>query len=144
MAVALPPELPPAAALCMVNAANYYRVPLDALRAIARVERGTPGQVHENKDKQGKVVSVDIGRMQINSSGLPELKQYGITQESLLSNDCQNIYVGAWIFEKKLKLTPDLWTGIGAYNSMTPGKNMDYQRAVWRELKGLWGQRRED
>lgn len=137
-------HLPPVAAQCMVDAANYYRVPLVALVGIERAERGTPGKIHWNYNKQGKRTSYDIGRMQINSSGLPELRQYGITEQGLLENDCKNIYVGAWVLEKKMKAHPDLWTAIGAYNSATPSLNLKYQRSVWRQLQGLWGNKNQE
>ncbi|MFP3468179.1 lytic transglycosylase domain-containing protein, partial [Leifsonia sp. SIMBA_070] len=72
------------------------------LHAIAEVESGlNPGAIGYNK-KGGRILSEDLGMMQINTSWLPVLRPMGITRDVLLSNACQNIHVGAWILAKNI------------------------------------------
>lgn len=78
-------SLPAARADCLDDAANYWSVPTSLARAVAMQESGMRPRV-VSKNTNG---SRDIGLMQINSSWLPRLKQYGIGEEDLL-DACKN------------------------------------------------------
>lgn len=69
-----------------------YGVPRALIYAIMRREGGGPGVMHKNPNG-----TWDLGRMQINTSWLPQLAQYGITRQALLWSDAVNIEVGTWI-----------------------------------------------
>ncbi len=70
-----------AIAACFESAARTYRIDPLLLVAIAEVESGMhPRAVGLNR-RQGKVISEDVGLMQINSSWFPFLKKkWGITR----------------------------------------------------------------
>lgn len=81
--------------------------------------------------------------MQINSSHLPELRQYGITAAMLQHNDCLNVQIGAWYLRRSLDSAPDFWRGVGAYNSGTYSQakervNARYRLQVWDHLVDIW------
>jgi hypothetical protein len=137
--------------LCIKTAARYYYRPgdpvtlqgfVDLIHAVRFQENGC-GQKVLNKNG-----TWDLGCMQINTSHLPVLQRFGITEEKLRYSDCQNIVVGVWILHTSISTAPDLWTGVGNYNT-GPGKrtpervqkNLEYQRHVWRRLQTLWAQR---
>ena len=80
---------------CFQGASAYTHIDVRILEAIAKVESDyNPYDTHVNKDG-----SVDMGIMQINSTWLPELRQYGISRRDLY-NPCLNIYVGAWVVKQ--------------------------------------------
>jgi len=83
------------------------------------------GQVVKNKNK-----TYDIGPMQINSSWLPTLARYGITQHDLQYDACKNIEVGTWILSKMIANGKDLLSGIGNYHSHTANFNKHYGSMV--------------
>lgn len=98
-------------AFCFAEAANRYGVNEQLLVAIAKVESGfNPNARHVNSNK-----TTDIGLMQINSSHLPELIQYQITEKSLL-NPCTNVHVGAWVLAQSIRHYGSNWRAVGAYN----------------------------
>ena len=57
-----------------------------------------PRAIGLNK-RNGKILSEDVGLMQINSSWYITLSRMGITRKDLLENPCQNIHVGAWMLK---------------------------------------------
>ncbi len=66
---------------CIDDAATYHRLNPRLLRAIAQHESGMrPDAINRNSNG-----SEDIGLMQINSSWLPKLAQYGIRREHLFN-----------------------------------------------------------
>lgn len=76
---------------CFRMAGTRYSIDHRLLIAIAEVESGmSPKAIGLNK-RGGKVVSEDVGLMQINSSWFPTLNSMGITRNDLLENPCQNI-----------------------------------------------------
>ncbi len=110
---------------CFQQASRYYGVGVGLLRAIADVESGmNPYAV--NKNANG---SEDIGLMQINSSWLPRLKEYGISRSDLF-NGCVSIHVGAWILSQNMLQFGRTWRAIGAYNAKSEEKRIQYVRKV--------------
>ncbi|PEH40424.1 transglycosylase SLT domain-containing protein [Burkholderia gladioli] len=98
---------------CYIEAGKTYgRDPL-LYFSIAQVESsGCRNLIHRNADG-----THDIGCMQINSSAMPFLQQYGITEDRLLTDPCLNIHVGAWILETKVRRFGPTWEAVGAYNA---------------------------
>lgn len=136
-------KIPPEAARCFREAGIRFSVDWRLLQAIAEVESGmNPAAVGYNR-KNGRVLSEDLGMMQINSSWLPVLQPMGITREVLLTNPCQNIHVGAWILAKNIAQNGVNWTSVGAYNAGFKNANepfrMRYARKVYAHYIELTG-----
>lgn len=109
---------------CWASAAYRYNLPVDLLYAVGQVESGHKSNaVAVNKDG-----SRDIGVMQINSTWLPTLAPYGITERVLLQRPCTNIQVGAWILSQEVARTGYTWYSIGAYNAGPLTHNMSQER----------------
>lgn len=127
--------------MCMVEAAERYQLPKLALYSIAAAEGGYPGLSRTNRNG-----TQDLGRMQINSSNLPELKRYGITAKMLREDECTSVHVGAWKLASYLRLERGDWSrAIARYNVgslNTEGRiasGMRYASKVigyWRALAG--------
>lgn len=110
---------------CFEQAANRYHIPVKLLKAISTVESGgNASALHRNPSG-----SFDIGHMQINSSWLPTLAKYGITQANLL-NPCVNTHVGAWILANNFRQVGYNWKAVGAYNAKSPDKADVYAHKV--------------
>jgi len=129
--------------LCFKQAAERYRIDHRLLIAIAQVESSmNPRAIGLNK-KNGKIVSEDLGMMQINSSWIPKLSQMGITRSVLLDNPCQNIHVGAWILASNISSNGVNWESVGAYNAGFKNANaefrMKYARKVYEKYLRLTG-----
>lgn len=112
---------------CWKEAADRYKVPVDLLYAIARVESGNRTEAI-NRNPDG---SYDIGVMQINSSHLSRLKKYGITAVRLLTEPCLNVHVGAWILSDAIARFGYTWKAIGAYNAASDSKRIAYAKKVY-------------
>ncbi|PKC36293.1 conjugal transfer protein [Pantoea ananatis 15320] len=107
----------PDIAACFKVAGLKFGVDWRLLQAIAEVESGLRADIVGLNVRHGKVLSEDLGMMQINSSWLTVLGKMGITRTVLLSNPCQNIHVGAWILAKNISQNGVNWTSVGAYNA---------------------------
>lgn len=129
-----------AAAHCYDEAATRYGVPAPLLRAIAQVESsGNPSVM--NRTQQARTGNYDIGLMQINSTWLPRLARYGITEADLL-DACTNLHVGAWILRQHLAESGADWNGVGAYNAACRNMSRDNcaeirNRYAWRVYRAL-------
>ena len=110
---------------CINHAAIEFNVPAKLIISVLEIERGKVGQVVQNNNK-----TYDIGPMQINSSWLPTLARYGITQRDLQYDACKNVEVGTWILSKMIAHGKDLLTGIGDYHSHTTHLNQHYGSMV--------------
>ncbi|MBW5284172.1 lytic transglycosylase domain-containing protein [Burkholderia gladioli] len=100
-------------ARCFIDAAKTYGQDPLLYFSIAQVESsGCKNLVHRNTDG-----THDIGCMQINSSAIPFLQKYGITEDRLLMDPCLNIHVGAWILQTKVRRFGPTWEAVGAYNA---------------------------
>ncbi|SHH69439.1 Transglycosylase SLT domain-containing protein [Pectobacterium carotovorum] len=102
---------------CFSDAAKRYSIDALLLIAIASQESGmNPSATNKNRNKQGVVVSIDIGVMQINSYHLKRLAAMGITEKALFE-PCQNIMVGSYILAEFIARNGVSWESIGAYNA---------------------------
>lgn len=136
-------KITPDISRCFREAGIRFSVDWRLLQAIAEVESGlNSGAINQNK-KNGRVLSEDLGMMQINTSWLPVLHPMGITREVLLGNPCQNIHVGAWILAKNIAQNGVNWTSVGAYNAGFKNANepfrMRYARKVYARYLELTG-----
>jgi soluble lytic murein transglycosylase-like protein len=96
---------------CWEAAAKQYDVSEEMLVAIAMTE----SNLDVNAFREN-INTYDIGIMQINSSWLPELEKYGIT-ESDLFEPCTNINIGAWIYAQEVARYGNSWIAVGAYHT---------------------------
>lgn len=136
MVDALPPHTPPVVAVCIQLASERYQLPKLALYSIAAAEAGYPGLSKKNRNG-----TLDLGRMQINTSNLPELSKHGITAEMLRTDECANIQTGAWKLAKYLrKEEGDWYRAIARYNVgslNTPGRQAAGHRYAAKVI-GYW------
>lgn len=106
---------------CWEAAARYHGIDPWLLYAIGYTEsRHNPNAIN----RANKNSTRDVGLMQINSSWLPTLRQYGISEANLY-NACASTYIGAWIMAKNFKRYGYSWEAIAAYNVgslNTPGR----------------------
>ena len=115
---------------CLAAAAGHHGVDPVLLHAIASVESGLNPRALNRANANG---SRDIGLMQINSGWLPVLKRWGITEERLYE-PCTSAYVGAWILAGNITRHGRTWRAVGAYNAVTPSRQLAYVRRVKRQL----------
>lgn len=121
------------------------------------VERGWAGAEQPNRTPEGRVVSHDLGPMQINDRAWGDtFARVGIARESLRDNACLNIHAGTWILwthwrsiraERAKANEPEdgaLGAAILRYHSRTPKHQARYlglakgalERGVKRALAG--------
>ncbi|NPV51714.1 MAG: lytic transglycosylase domain-containing protein [Candidatus Methanofastidiosum sp.] len=116
---------------CIQSAGNYYRVNPLLLWGIAKVESGfNPFAL--NKNANG---TYDIGIMQINSSWIPTLKNYGLYDTKQLWDPCYNIYVGAWVLKQCIDRHGYTWEAVGCYNAVSTTKRVKYANKVYKVLE---------
>lgn len=129
---------------CFTQASERFQIDHRLLIAIAEVESSMNPQAIGLNKRGGKVISEDVGLMQINSSWFPTLSNMGITRSDLLNNPCQNIYVGAWILAKNIASNGVNWESVGAYNAGFKGANapfrMKYAKKVYARYLVLTGE----
>lgn len=119
----MPVALPPApVAQCVAQAAARYQVPELLLYSIMKQEGGAPGVIGHNRNG-----TVDMGRMQINSSWLAVIGPWGYSAQRLIYDDCANIMVAAWILKGNQLRAGGDWNAWGpaiqAYNAGWQGKS---------------------
>lgn len=124
----------PTKADCLDDAATYWGVPPVLARAVAQQESGMRANA-VGKNTNG---TRDIGLMQINTSWLPTLKRYGISEADLF-DACKNAYIGNWIMAQNIARHGFNWTAVGAYNAVTPSKREAYARKIYKQLMRLQG-----
>ena len=80
-------------------------------------------------------------RLPILPSWLPQLAEYGYTQQDIQFNPCTNVMVGTWILSQKMTLpstaSGSYWQQVANYHSVTPKFNQDYQHAVKQHYQQL-------
>lgn len=109
-----------AQAFCFNEAGAIYQIDPKLLKAIAQQESSLSAKaVNINRDKQGRVLSVDYGLMQVNSTHIRKLQKMGIihNHEDLLNQPCLNVKIGAWILAQHLRECGVNWTCLGSYNA---------------------------
>jgi hypothetical protein len=130
-------------ASCWKQAAVRYGIPAPLLVAIARVESNlNPDAVSRVGNAKGG--SYDIGMMQINSSHLPTLAKYGISEHDLY-DACTNIHVGAWILAQNFQRNGATWNAVGANNAACTRlkgdaclkARMKYAWRIYRQLETI-------
>ena len=121
---------------CINQAAITYIVPATVIISVLLTENGKNGSANPNKNG-----TYDLGVMQINSTWLPQLAEYGYTREQIQYDACINVMVGTWILSQKMTLpsteSESYWQHIANYHSVTPKFNDDYQRAVKQQYQKL-------
>lgn len=98
---------------CYDRAGNDYHIDADLLRAIAFRESSFKVDALNKQND----TSYAIGLMQIHSQNFAELQQYGIHETHLKADPCMNIYTGAYYLAKFIRITGEVWKGVGAYNA---------------------------
>lgn len=122
---------------CLLAAARKHRVDYRLMRAVAEQESGyNPQAIRAPYIAGNKDGSLDYGLMQINSSWLPTLASYGITQRTLL-DPCVNADVGAWILADLFRRHGLTWDAVGAYNAKSPEKRYAYAVGVYTKLQRI-------
>ena len=134
---------------CFLWASSYYKVPTSVLLSIAQVEGGRIGTVSGNTNG-----TQDLGPMQINTIWLPDLARR--TNQSpqtvryrLITDGCYNVSIGAWILQRNIVESGNVWTGVAHYHSRTPYlgnryllKVYDRHQIVVRQLQALYQQQK--
>lgn len=124
IAVSLP------ASACWEEAGRKYGINPYLLYAIAKTESGLNPKAINRANKNG---TYDIGLMQINSTWLPTLRKYGISEEQLYQ-PCVSIEVGAWILAHNIRRLGHSWNAVGAYNAANPALRERYALKVYKNL----------
>jgi len=132
-------------AYCFRAAGDQYHIDPLLLKSIAMYESSlNQWAVHVNRDKDHRVLSMDYGLMQINSVNVPRLIKQNVikNKDELLSKPCTNVYIGASILARNIKICGVSWDCIGSYNAGFLTKDASVRRAygqkvheIYRELK---------
>lgn len=121
---------------CINQAAITYMVPAKVIISILATEGGKVGSATMNKNG-----TEDLGPMQINTSWLTQLAQYGYSRQQIQNDPCVNVMIGSWILSGKIaqnaSSTGDYWYGVAGYNSVTPSINARYQSKVKDHYQAL-------
>lgn len=130
-------------AFCFEEAGARYQISPLVLYAIAKQE----SSFNPNARNINANGTYDFSIMQINSSHLDELAAMGISEQDLIKNSCQAVYVGAWYLARNMnefKGKPDaFWSAIGAYNAGTgkkvknQNKRMDYAWLIYKRMAAV-------
>ncbi|HEV2677851.1 MAG TPA: lytic transglycosylase domain-containing protein [Aliidongia sp.] len=116
---------------CMVAAASFHHLPVQALAAIQSVEGGIVGTVSANKDG-----SADLGLMQVNTQWIPAVARATRTNEAvvrtrLVQDGCYSVKVAAAILDLyKAEAHGNILEAVGFYHSHTPDLKVAYQTKV--------------
>lgn len=120
----------PHALACWDEAAQKYGLDPNLLHAIAKTESNLNPAAVNRQNANG---TYDVGLMQINSTWLPTLKRFGITEKDLYE-PCVSIDVGAWILAHNIRRFGNTWAAVGAYNTPNPTRGLLYAHRVYRNL----------
>jgi hypothetical protein len=135
---------------CFLWASSFYKVPTSVLLSIAQVEGGRVGTVSSNTNG-----TQDLGPMQINTIWLNDLaRRTGQTPQlvryRLVTDGCYNVSIGAWILQKNIVASGNVWVGVAHYHSRTPHLANRYLTKVYsrhqtvvRQLEALYKQQKQ-
>ncbi|MBF0315135.1 MAG: lytic transglycosylase domain-containing protein [Oligoflexia bacterium] len=113
---------------CFKDAGERYGINPLLLVAIAKQESNFNPQAVNKKNRNG---TKDLGIMQVNSSWLRVLKEYGIDEKNLF-DPCTNINAAAWIFANAIKDHGSSWRAVGVYNvGSANGERREKNRAQY-------------
>ena len=116
---------------CMIAAASFHHLPVQALAAIQSVEGGTVGAIIGNKDG-----SADLGVMQVNTQWVPAIARATRAREDvvrykLIQDGCFSVKVAAAILDVyKVEAHGNMLEAVGFYHSHTPDLKAAYQTKV--------------
>jgi hypothetical protein len=116
---------------CMIAAASFHHLPVQALAAIQSVEGGAVGTVSVNKDG-----SADLGVMQVNTQWVPAVARATRAKEAvvrarLIQDGCFSVKVAAAILDVyKVEAHGNMVEAVGFYHSHTPDLKAAYQTKV--------------
>lgn len=99
------------ASACLRQAEHRYQIPEYLLWAIVRKEGGLPGSRSPNSNG-----THDLGPAQVNTSWLPELAPFGISESALAWDYCLNVAIAAWILAKMGSSKGDWYHATMAYH----------------------------
>ncbi len=116
---------------CMIAAASFHHLPVQALAAIQSVEGGAVGTISGNRDG-----SADLGLMQVNTQWVPAVARATRAREDvirtkLIQDGCFSIKVAAAILDVyKVEAHGNMLEAVGFYHSHTPDLKAAYQTKV--------------
>jgi len=116
---------------CMIAAASFHHLPVQALAAIQSVEGGTVGAIIGNKDG-----SADLGLMQVNTQWVPAIARAtrgreDVIRYKLIQDGCFSVKVAAAILDVyKVEAHGNMLEAVGFYHSHTPDLKAAYQTKV--------------
>lgn len=114
---------------CVDPAAAFHRVNPNILRAIIMEEsRGKAQTITRNTDG-----SVDVGLTGINSIHFGMLATKGVPSHQL-RDGCTAVYVGAWLYSKKVAKYGNTWRAVGAYHSESGYHGVRYRIRIFNHL----------
>jgi soluble lytic murein transglycosylase-like protein len=97
------------------EASQYYNINPKLLKAIAKIESNfNPKAIRVNKNG-----TKDYGIMQINSIHFRELSVFGIGEHNIM-DPRTNIFIGAALLERHIKVFGNDISSVGRYHSNTP------------------------
>lgn len=100
------------------------------LAIIREITSGEPCG-NANATRRSSNGTEDVGATQANSVHFETLRKYGIRRDDLL-DACTSVYVGAWLYAKKVRKYGNTWTAVGAYHSETPHLRDAYANRIKR------------
>lgn len=113
------------------SVARKWNVNPHVLYAIAKTESNLNPNAINKSNANG---SEDVGMMQINSFWFKHLaERYGITRDDLF-NPCISLEVGAYVLSQNMERHGNTWKAIGAYNAVTPWKQVRYANLIYGNL----------
>lgn len=128
-------------AYCFKAAGEQYHINPLLLKSIAMYESSlNQWAIHVNRDKDHRVLSIDYGLMQINSVNVPNLIHKGVikNKDELLSRPCTNVYIGASILARNIKICGVSWDCIGSYNAGFLTKHALVRRAYGQKVREIY------
>jgi hypothetical protein len=123
---------------CMIAAASFHHLPVQALEAIQSVEGGAVGTISANKDG-----SADLGLMQVNTLWVPAVARATrsnetVTRTKLVADGCFSVKVAAAILDVyRVEAHGDILEAVGRYHSHTPVLKAAYQMKVLAAARRL-------